>query len=84
MVRKLFQHVVPAVLKPLRIIWNQIIGFIFLSFAAVGLMRAYPDFRAFDGDAESVGKVVLPSIWVGVMGFFAALSFLKARKISRS
>ena len=84
MIRKLFRHVLPAVVKPLRVLWNEVIGFLFLAFAVIGLMRAYPDLRAFDGDAESVAKVALPAVWVLVMGFFAVTSFRRARKISKS
>lgn len=84
MIRVFLQHTVPAVVRPLQILWNQIIGFVFLCFAVIGAMRAYPDVRAFDGDMESLGKVALPAVWVLVMGTFAILSFWKARRVARA
>jgi hypothetical protein len=33
--REFTKHIVPAILKPARTLWNQVIGFLFLSFAAI-------------------------------------------------
>ena len=33
--REFVKHIIPAILKPARILWNEVIGFLFLFFAVV-------------------------------------------------
>ena len=45
--REFVKHVVPAVLKPARTLWNEIIGFVFICFAVTfgyKAVRLYLDF----------------------------------------
>src|SRR5690349_14379988 len=45
--REFVKHVVPAVLKPARTLWNEVIGFLFICFAVVfgfKAVRLYLDF----------------------------------------
>jgi len=72
------QHVVPEVVRPARIIWNQAIGGIFLLFAVMFLANGYSYYR--QQNVVALGF----SMFLGlVMGFFSAASFLQARKIAR-
>lgn len=82
--RIFFQHVLPAIIRPIRTLWHEIIGFFFLAFAGWAVIRAVPMIQEFDGDAESFFKVVLVLIFVGVMGYYGVSSFVRARRISRS
>ncbi|HBY60791.1 MAG TPA: hypothetical protein DEH78_13295 [Solibacterales bacterium] len=82
--RKFLSHVVPAVVRPLRVIWNQIIGFFFAVFAVLLSFNCYRSFRALDGQGESVARVILTGVFGAVMAAYAIHSFLRARKISRS
>ncbi len=82
--RQFLQHVVPAVMRPLRILWNQIIGFIFLVLAVAAAPRAYRSWREFDGDTESFFRLLLTGIFIGMMGGFALYSFWRAHKVTRS
>jgi hypothetical protein len=77
-------HVVPGVVKPLHILWNEIIGFFFLVFAILPARSLYRDWRAFSQKGDDLGKLVLEVAWVAVMVYFGLNSFLRARKISRS
>src|SRR5579871_1833598 len=77
-------HVVPGVVKPLHILWNEVIGFFFFIFALLPARAIVRDWQAFNQTGENLGKLVLEAIWVLVMTYFALSSFLKARKISRS
>jgi hypothetical protein len=79
-IRKFLQHVVPGVIRPLRVLWNEVIGFFFLVLAVVGLVRSWPQIR----EPESPVTVVVPVLWVVVMTYFAVTSFIRARRISRS
>jgi glycerol uptake facilitator-like aquaporin len=72
------QHVVPEVVRPARVLWNQAIGGIFLLFAAVALGYSYSYYQKDNPVAFGF------SIFFGlVMGFFSLTSFLQARKIAR-
>ena len=72
------QHVVPEVVRPARVIWNQAIGGIFLILTAAFLGYGFNYYR----QNNSAG-IVLASFLAAVMGFFSAASFLQARKIAR-
>jgi len=70
------QHVVPEVVRPARVIWNQAIGGVFLLLALSFVGYAVTQSRNTAG--------VIGGIFLGlVMGFFCVTSFLKARQISR-
>ena len=82
--KKLAAHVLPGVVRPIHILWNQVIGFIFLVFAVVAGFAGYRTFRHFTGDMGDLVRIVLCGIFVVIMGAYGLSSFLKARKISRS
>jgi hypothetical protein len=74
--RRFAQHVVPEVVRPARVIWNQAIGGVFLLFAVSFLWYAITQSHNPAG--------MMMGIFLGfVMGFFCITSFLKARRISR-
>ncbi len=75
--RKFAQHVVPEVVRPARVIWNQAIGAIFLLFALSFV--GYAITQSHNNPAGVAGGIFLGV----VMGFFCVTSFLKARQISR-
>ena len=70
------KHVVPEVVRPARVIWNQAIGAIFLLFALAFGSYAFTQSR---NRAALIGGIFLSL----VMGFFCLTSFLKARRIAR-
>ncbi|MCS7026284.1 MAG: hypothetical protein NZV14_15915 [Bryobacteraceae bacterium] len=83
-VKQLLRHVVPSVIKPVRVLWNEMIGFIFLLLGLVPLPSAYKAYRDFEGGKEGVFRLVLTACFCGVMLYFGIASFLRARKISRT
>jgi succinate dehydrogenase hydrophobic anchor subunit len=79
LVRKFLQHVVPGIIKPIRILWNEVIGFVFLAFAAITIrqiVRAWQD--------DDMTRLIVSSAFVLIMAGFGVYSFVRARKISRS
>ena len=78
--KRLFEHVFPRIVRPLHILWNQIIGFFFLVLAAVPVKSAINSYR----DPDGLPRLVMAVIFILTMAFFAVFSFLKARKIARS
>jgi hypothetical protein len=87
--RQFVKHVVPAVVKPTRILWNEFIGFVFMIFTvafAFKTGRLAMDYLKGPG-ADATGALVRLSVagfCTLVMLFFGIGSFLRARKISRS
>ena len=81
--KQFVRHVVPAVLKPLRVLWNEMIAFIFLVF---GVLAGFSTWREYM-TGRNAGS---PLLLLGGGGFalmliyFGLSSFLRARKISRS
>ncbi len=75
--RKFLDHVVPGIIRPIHILWNQVIGFIFIVLAVVF------GFRLFRGK-EPAGLELAGSLFVLLLAWCGVSSFWKARKISKS
>jgi hypothetical protein len=83
--KQLLQHVLPGVMKPLRVLWNEVIGFVFLSLVVISVPSVYRSIRDMDPtDAGSFFRMVLSISFALIMLFFGLSSFLRARRISRS
>ena len=78
--REFVKHVVPAVVKPARTLWNEVIGFLFLCLAVIFGFAGVRSYFAH----ETVLKLVLSGFFTLVMAGFGISSFRRARKISRS
>jgi hypothetical protein len=84
MLKQFLGHVVPRVIRPMHALWNEVIGFFFIVLAMVFAPAAWRSVRTFDGNAESVFRVVFAVGFTILMAYFGISSFLRARKISRS
>lgn len=73
------RHVVPAVVKPIHALWNQLIGFLFLIFGVIFGLRTASWAWSHDLLRSGVGGVA-----TAIMAWYGIGSFLKARRISRS
>ena len=81
---KFVQTVIPGVLKPLHVLWNEMIAFVFFAFAVIGAFNAYRAFRAMETASDNFWRFVLTAVFAVTMGGFALGSYRRARKISRS
>jgi hypothetical protein len=77
-------HVIPAILKPMRVLWNEVIGFVFIVLAVMAAPSIWRNFREFDRGEGSFLKFALPLGLALVLLYFGLSSFLRARRISRS
>jgi hypothetical protein len=73
------RHVVPAAFKPIHSLWHEVLGFIFLVFAAAAVWWVFRH-----SGVLTPGKLFLLIIFIVVMTVYGVSSFLKARHISRS
>jgi hypothetical protein len=86
--RQFVKHVVPAVIKPARTLWNEVIGFLFICLAVLfgsGAVRAYLAMsESPDPDTGHLWRLLGTGFLTLLMLYFGITSFLKARRISRS
>jgi hypothetical protein len=75
--KKFIGHVMPGVIRPIHILWNQVIGFIFIVLAIVF------GYRVIRGN-EPPGLQLAGALFALLMAGFGLHSFLRARKISKS
>jgi hypothetical protein len=74
--RKFATHVVPEVVRPARVVWNQAIGAVF------GVLALYLFAWAYQHRTNHAG--LAGALFFGaVMAFFSLTSFLTARRIAR-
>jgi hypothetical protein len=78
-VKSFVGHVMPSIIRPIHILWNQVIGFLFIVLALYGISSAVRSYQKGSG----VGLAVAIA-WVVPMAGFGIASFWKARKISKS
>jgi hypothetical protein len=75
----LIKHIVPAVIKPARTLWNEVIGFFFL---CLGVMFGFTTVRSVLN--HDMLRGVAAGLCTVLMAWYGITSFLRARKISRS
>jgi hypothetical protein len=77
------RHTLPVAIKPARILWHQMIGFLFIVMAIAPAKFEYKALMNFKGDGESWVKALMAGIFILVMLGYGISSFLRARKLSR-
>ena len=77
-------HVIPGVARPMRVLWNEVIGFVFIVLGVVFASGAIRQYRTLTPDEITLGKLALLFILPVLMLYFGVTSFLRARRISRS
>jgi hypothetical protein len=82
--RKFLSHVIPGVIRPLRILWNEMVGFVFLCLAIISAPKTYQAYQTFNGEPQGLFRLLLTGLFFVTMLGFGVSSFLRARKISRS
>jgi hypothetical protein len=82
--RTFLATVLPGIMKPLRVLWNEIIAFFFFVMAVVALPATYRAIRDFNGELDVLGRIFLTGTFALVMGGYGVYSFVRARKIGKS
>jgi hypothetical protein len=78
--KRFIGYVLPGVIRPIHILWNQVIGFFFLVLAVLPVPSAIRSF----GKDGSPARLALTVPFVVLMAWFGISSFWRARKISKS
>ena len=82
--RKFLSHVLPGIMRPMRILWNEMIAFVFICFAIPAAPKVYSSWKDFDGEPEHLFRLVLSTFFLITMLSFSVFSFMRAKKISRT
>ena len=82
--KEFYKHVIPGVMKPARILWNEIIGFLFVVLAVFVGFATYRRARTYSGDTGELLLLVAYFGFCGLLAYYGLSSFWRARKISRS
>ena len=83
LIYRFLSHVIPGVIRPMRSLWNQLIGFIFLLLAASASGSAIINLRRSNGDSEDMWRAIISFTFAAIMAYFSITSFMRARKIDR-
>lgn len=81
--RQFFRHVLPGVLKPIRVLWNEMIAFVFVVLALLVGLSVYRKWQTYDGSVADFFAVTLGGGFALLMAGYGLSSFLRARRISR-
>lgn len=76
---KFLRFVLPGVIRPMRVLWNQFIGFLFLVLSVTIVTGAIRR----NGD-RGTPVLVAAIIFAAFLAYFGVTSFLRARRISRA
>jgi hypothetical protein len=74
--------VLPEAVKPARILWHEIIGFLFIVLAITPARFEYKALVNFKGDGKSWAEVILSGVFIVLMTGYGISSFLRARKLA--
>lgn len=83
-VRKFLLHVVPGVVRPVRVLWNEIIGFVFICFTVLLAFNFVRYWREYQGDPWDFFRLVVTASFALLMAWYGLSSFRRAKRISRS
>lgn len=72
----------PEAVKPARILWHEMIGFLFLVLAIMPARFEYKAIANFKGDGKSWAEVLLSGVFIVIMTGYGISSLLKARKLA--
>ena len=83
-IRQFFEYIIPGVIRPLRVLWNEIIGFVFAVFTVIFGFRTVKFFRDLEG--RNAGELMLllgMAAFTLMLALFCFSSFRRARRINR-
>jgi hypothetical protein len=77
--KKFVGYVLPGIIRPLHILWNQVIGFVFIVLALLPVPSAIRSY----GKEGSGMRLAVTIPFVVLMAWFGISSFWRARKVSK-
>ena len=82
--KQFFGHVMPGVIRPLRVLWNEVLGLVFMIFGMVFAYRTYLFYDESEKGLGELGMTIGMGLFSSMFVWFGLSSFLRAKKISKS
>lgn len=76
--------VLPGVIRPIRVLWNEMMGFVFLCLGVIPIPSALRAWQDFQSGSDGPFRLLLTCFFSAIMLYYGVTSFLKAKRISRS
>jgi hypothetical protein len=84
MVKRFLNTVIPSILKPLQVLWNQLLGFLFLAFGIVVGSRVVRTWLKPEWTSDDLTAILLGGGLAVTLIGYGMHAVLRARKISRT
>lgn len=84
MVKRFLTTVIPSVLKPLQVLWNQLLGFLFLAFGVIAGSRVIRIWLKEEWTGDDLAAILLGGGLAAVLLLYGLHAVFRARKIARS
>jgi hypothetical protein len=82
--RKFASNVLPEIIRPLRVLWNEIIAFVFFVLFVIAAVAAWRSYQTADGSIEGLGRATISGFFGLVMLIYGVQSYTKSRKINKT
>ena len=82
--RKFATSVVPEIIRPLRVLWNEMIAFLFFVFFIVAAVATWRSYQTAAGSPEGLGRAAVSAIFGLIMLVYGVQSYLKSRRVGKS
>jgi hypothetical protein len=80
--REFRNHIVPAIIRPIRVVWNQSIAFLFFSLAVLSGVMVYREYKS-RSELDALLALIIGGFFVAMMAGYGIHSVLRARRASR-
>jgi uncharacterized membrane protein len=74
----------PAILKPFRVLWNQMFSFVFFVLGIVAIPALVNAWHSLKPDGSGISRVLMIGFYVALMCGYGLSSMLKARRLEKS
>jgi hypothetical protein len=82
--RKFASNVLPEIIRPLRVLWNEIIAFVFFVLFVIAAFASWRSYQSADGSVEGLGRAVIAGFFGLVMLVYGVQSYTRSRKIGKT
>ncbi|MEZ5402013.1 MAG: hypothetical protein R2729_20240 [Bryobacteraceae bacterium] len=81
--RKFVSAVLPEIIRPLRVLWNELIAFVFFVFFTVAAVAAWRSYQTSNGSVEGLGRAIVSGLFGIIMLVYGVQSYMKSRRVGK-
>jgi len=61
-IRQFLRFILPGIIRPMRVLWNEVIGFVFLALAVWAMLSGVRTIREYEGDGDSIFRLFYDTV----------------------